>query len=404
MKRLKVAFVVLLCGSLAAGVLLRHVLVEKRVDERLYLSEVVPGVTFSEKAGTPPHYVSGEGMVAFNTYDVVPSIRGYAGPIKLLIALRPDGVVTGLRILEHQETKNFVHYMERPEYLGQYLGKSVHDPFRVDGDIDAISAATVSVEALARTVRDSTRSVAREVYGIEVREEAGVRKRGTSWMVYLALFLAALGAYGLSRKDRRLLRARDVFLIVSVFLLGFYLSIPFSILHVFNLLLRGLPSDPLSLALVGSVAFSLVVAGRFYCGWLCPFGAVIEFAGRVPLAKWQVAVGFDDRWRNLKYLFLAVVVVLVLLTGRSHLANYETYVTLFSFHGNVLTWGLVALMVLLSVRVPRFWCRYLCPVAALTGLLARQDHRYVSRHDCPVGNKASPLTSECIRCNRCYRP
>jgi Na+-translocating ferredoxin:NAD+ oxidoreductase RnfG subunit len=404
MKRLRIAFLVLLCGSLAAGALLRHVLVGEGVDERLYLPEVAPGVTFSEKAGTPPHYASREAVVVFNTYDIVPSIRGYAGPIKLFIALRPDGVVTGLRMLGHQETKNFVHYMERPEYLGQYLGKSVHDPFRVDGDIDAISAATVSVEALARTVRDSARSVAREVYGIEVREEAGVRKLGTRWMVYLVLFFSALAAYALSRKDRRLLRSRDLFLMVSVVLLGVYLSAPFSILHVFNLLLQGPPSDPLSLALMGSVALSLVVAGRFYCGWLCPFGAIIEFAGRVPLAKWRVPVRADDRWRNLKYLFLAVAVVLVFLTGRAHLANYETYVTLFSFHGNILTWALVALMVLLSVRVPRFWCRYLCPVAALTGLLARQDDAYVSRHDCPVGNRASPLTTECIRCNRCYRP
>jgi Na+-translocating ferredoxin:NAD+ oxidoreductase RnfG subunit len=403
MKKMRIAFLVLLCGSLAAGAFVRHVLLDERVDESLYLGEVAPGVKFSEKTGTQSHYASGEGTVAFNTYDIAPAIRGYAGPIKLLIALRADGLVTGLRILEHHETKNFVHYMERPEYLRQYLGKSVHDPFRVEGDIDGISAATVSVEALARTVRDSARSVAGEVYGIEVREKGEARKRGTRWMVYLLFFFTALAAYALSRKNRKLLRSRDLFLLISLFLVGVYLSAPFSILHVFNLLLQGIPSDMLSLALMGSVALSLVVAGRFYCGWLCPFGAIIEFAGRVPLAKWQVPVRADDRWRNVKYLFLAVAVVLVFLTGRAHLANYETYVTLFSFHGNVLTWALVVLMVLLSVRVPRFWCRYLCPVAAMTGLLAQQDDRYVSRHDCPVGNKESPLTAECIRCNRCYK-
>jgi polyferredoxin len=61
-------------------------------------------------------------------------------------------------------------------------------------------------------------------------------------------------------------------------------------------------------------------------------------------------------------------------------------------------------MLLANVRVPRFWCRYLCPVGAATGALCRQDAAYTSRHDCPMGNRKDPLTAECIRCNRCRRP
>ena len=65
-------------------------------------------------------------------------------------------------------------------------------------------------------------------------------------------------------------------------------------------------------------------------------------------------------------------------------------------------WLLVAVSLVANLRVKRFWCRFLCPVAALTGAASRSDKGYVSAPDCPMGNKPGPLISECIRCNRCY--
>jgi polyferredoxin len=164
-----------------------------------------------------------------------------------------------------------------------------------------------------------------------------------------------------------------------------------------------LSSDMLWYVIIISTFLSIVVAGRFYCGWICPFGAVSEFIGRIPVKKWDIPAGVDDRWRNLKYVLLGLVIMVVLPTGRSGFGNYETYVTLFSFHGNAFTWALVAVSLLANLKVERLWCRYLCPVAALTGVLSRKAPGYVSRKDCPMANRPMPLISECIRCNRCYK-
>ncbi|MDP2167301.1 MAG: 4Fe-4S binding protein [Thermodesulfovibrionales bacterium] len=400
MKRIRHYLFIVFLISVSAGYGLHAVFPEKTVDESLYLNEVAQGVIFSAKKGN--HYTSREGITAFSTYDVTPSIRGYAGPVKTLISLSPDGRIHGIRILEHKETPNFVHRMETPEFLRQFLGKSINDPFEVDKDIDAISRATVSVEALSKTVRESSRKIASEAMGLEVvsREKAG--RFNLKWAAYCLLFLLSLAGYFITRGSKRFLRLRDISLVLGIGLVGLWLSTPFSILHIFNLLLLRPSSDMLWYAIVISAVLSVGIAGRFYCGWLCPFGALSEFLGRVPLRKWEIPLETDDRWRGAKYFLFGLVIAAVFITGRPGFGNYETYVTLFSFHGNALAWGLVALSLLLNLRLQRFWCRYLCPVAALMGLLSRKAEGYPGRHDCPMGNRQMPLISECIRCNRCY--
>jgi Na+-translocating ferredoxin:NAD+ oxidoreductase RnfG subunit len=400
MNKIRLFLLITLCVSVLGGYGLRK---EKKVDESLFLNEVAPNVEFTGKGGIPPHYSSKEGIVAFNTYDVAPSIRGYAGPIKVLLALNREGRITGIRILEHKETPNYVHQMLKPEYLRQFLGKSINDPFEIDKDIDGISRATVSVKALAETVRKSSREIASRVMGIEVRGEEARETHNLKWILYLVFFGFSFGAYLITKKSERYLRVRDAVLVISILLVGLWLSSPFSILHVFNIVLMRFSTDMLWFVIVASTLLSVIVAGRFYCGWLCPFGAVSEFIGRMPFKKWDIPAHVDDKWRNLKYILLGLITVVVVISGRVGFGNYETYVTLFSFHGNVFTWVLVVIGILANLRVERFWCRYLCPVAALTGVFSRKDQGYVSRYDCPMGNKPVPLISECIRCNRCYR-
>lgn len=398
MKKLRTMLALVAVVSLGAGQLLRQ---DVRVDERSLLAVLAPEASFSEKAGSPPHYRSDSGLAAFNTHDVRPEIRGYAGPIKVLVALGSEGRIKGLKILSHRETKNYVYYMETPAYISRFVGKSIYDRFEIDKDIDGISRATVSVEALARSVRESSRAVAANAYGLHAVPEGPAGSGSLSWLWYSLLVLFGCSGYVLTRRDGRYRPVRDICLAGSIAIVGLYLASPFSVLHLFNLALGRPSSSPLWYVLVGSTLVSLLAAGRFYCGWLCPFGALSELVSRAPLRKWSVPATQDDRWRMLKYAVLVLVMPVVFLSGRVDYGNYEVYITLFAVHGNAFAWALTGLMLLANLRVPRFWCRYLCPVAAVTGALARQEPAYVSGHDCPMGNKPHPDTSECIRCNRC---
>jgi NosR/NirI family nitrous oxide reductase transcriptional regulator len=145
------------------------------LDPRLdgQLRQLFPAATsFSAKNGTPPHFnafandartsaplVAG---YAFWTTELSPLERGYDGPIKILVGMNTAGVLTGVIVVDHHEPYGYFS-VDTPAFAEQFKGKSVRDPFRVGGDVDAISRASLTVGSATRAIRDSARRVARQL-------------------------------------------------------------------------------------------------------------------------------------------------------------------------------------------------------------------------------------------------
>ncbi len=72
MKSIRTILLLTAIVSLISGELLHP---EEFNAERKFLKELAPDITFAEKSDAPPHYFSVEGVTAFNTYDITPSIR-----------------------------------------------------------------------------------------------------------------------------------------------------------------------------------------------------------------------------------------------------------------------------------------------------------------------------------------
>jgi len=136
------------------------------------LKQLFPASTsFSAKEGDPPHFSAlatqkaGPPKVlgyAFWTTELVPLERGYDGPIKMLVGMDPQGVLTGVIVVEHHEPYgNFS--IDPPEFASQFKGKNIRDAFKVGTDVDAVSRATVSVTSASRAIRNAARRVAREL-------------------------------------------------------------------------------------------------------------------------------------------------------------------------------------------------------------------------------------------------
>jgi electron transport complex protein RnfG len=84
------------------------------------------------------------------------SREGYGGNIKLMVGVASDGTVSGLQVLDQKETPGLGANIERDEFRSQFVGLSIEDTqwkVRKDGgDIDAITAATISSRAVTAAV------------------------------------------------------------------------------------------------------------------------------------------------------------------------------------------------------------------------------------------------------------
>ena len=138
----------------------------------LALKELFPSaVAFSPPGGMPLHvsaYKTDPSTdpaaspigVAFWTTDLVPNERGYHGPIKILVGMDMRGILSG--VVVDSDTEPYGYFsVEPPQFAAQFKGKSVRDAFRVGGDVDAVSRASLSVGSATRAIRDSARMVAK---------------------------------------------------------------------------------------------------------------------------------------------------------------------------------------------------------------------------------------------------
>lgn len=87
---------------------------------------------------------------------------GYSGDIKLLVAVRTDGELAGVRVLTHKETPGLGDYIDighsdwiRKNFDGQSLAKTSDDGWRVKKDggrFDYMAGATITPRAVVKAV------------------------------------------------------------------------------------------------------------------------------------------------------------------------------------------------------------------------------------------------------------
>ena len=107
---------------------------------------------------------SGESQLvglAFFTTDLTPRIYAYKGRITTLVGVDTGGILIGIRVIHHYEPFGYFS-IDRPAFPRQFVGKSILDPFEVGEDIDAVSRATITVDAATRAIRQGARQLVRD--------------------------------------------------------------------------------------------------------------------------------------------------------------------------------------------------------------------------------------------------
>ena len=184
------------------------------------------------------------------------------------------------------------------------------------------------------------------------------------------------------------------------------------------------------LVLILGVFLITLVWGRFFCGFICSFGAMqdlLNFIGKLIPFKVKIPEKADKWLKLLKYAVLAFVAVGVWgfsVTGDTVWSPWTVFGIYTSLSGwsslkYFLTLGgaLLLLIIIGSLFIERFFCRYLCPLGALFSLVSRFRIYSIDRKPDKCGNcklctsKCSmgiPLykyekvrSGECINCMKC---
>jgi len=166
------AIVLSLCCAAAAAVAADRIFTTP--NPAAELKRLFPNaVSFSALTGEPLHFTAYTADpktspsapplgVAFWTTDLVPQEHGYHGPIHILVGMDMTGVLTGVVVTYNSEPYGYFS-VEPPKFAMQFKGKKISDPFRVGGDVDVVSRASISIASATRAIRDSARMVARQL-------------------------------------------------------------------------------------------------------------------------------------------------------------------------------------------------------------------------------------------------
>ena len=166
-----------------------------------------------------------------------------------------------------------------------------------------------------------------------------------------------------------------------------------------------------------------IIAGRFFCGFLCSFGAMedlISFiSSKVLKKKFVIKPSIHKYLKYLKFIVLALIVLFWVFAINVDSKWNPWYIFGLRSLGSFASVGgiLLIIIIILSFFFERFFCRYLCPLGAIFALLSplrlvsvcKKEEKCVGcgkcSRSCPMGldvyEKDCVQSGECIQCMKC---
>ena len=314
--------------------------------------------------------VQPDGTFVVNTRVLAKDVQGYGGPVPLKIHIDKDGRLTAIEAEPNAESPSF--FDRAKELFSRWQGKTIDEAMAED--VDAVSGATFSSKAIIRNVQRGLayakqRGLADGSKGAQ--EESAERTVATGWTLgsIVALIAVLLGAVvPLFTNNRRL---HLVQLVVNVVVLGLWTGTFVS----YTLFLR-LFAGGVSLSAIGTLAAPLLMlivallyplAGRsgHYCAHVCPFGSAQELAGKLSRRKLRITPRMLRVLTALRNLLWGVLMALLLTGTCTAWIDYELFTAFIYSSASVWVIVLAVLFLVLSVWVPRPYCRFVCPTGTL---------------------------------------
>ena len=314
-----------------------------------------------------------DGAIVVNTRLLAKDVQGYGGQVPLRIHIDKGGVVDSIEAEPNAESPDFFNHAS--SLFGKWQGKTVDEAMAEE--VDAVTGATFSSRAIIANVQRGLAYAKRHAALGNASDAAGTADASgaSAWAEYwtlgsiAALLVVMLGAVvPLFVKNRRW---HYVQLALNVIVLGLWTGTFVS----YTLLMR-LFSGGVSLAALGTLAAPLLMvlvamlyplAGRpgHYCAHVCPFGSAQELAGKLTRRKPRLSPRLNRALNVFRNVLWGVLMVLMLTVTWTAWMDYELFTAFLYTSASVWVIVLAVLFLVLSIWVPRPYCRFVCPTGSL---------------------------------------
>jgi len=230
---------------------------------------------------------------------------------------------------------------------------------------------------------------------------------------------------------------------------------PFStVIGAYDALEYSISHGVLPLFVLGIVYLTAVTVGKLFCGWASPLGMIQDFLSYLPFKKQKISQSTTNSIRDVKWAVVAFSVLSTFLVAYRRTNNPEFVPlgvfsdspfsvlspsgTIFTYIPWIMLWksnvlasvgalGWLKFAILIgvlvpSIYVPRFFCRFICPMGALLEPLSKYRGLRIYRSSkvtkdevnkvlsdvCPTGVQVESDETDfiddpnCIHCGKCF--
>ena len=299
-----------------------------------------------------------------NTSPYSDDIFGYNGNTPLTIYIDTNDIIKEVEICPNKESRGFMNKVINSGYLDSWDGLSIEDA--LNHEVDAVSGCTYTSTAISESLQASM-------------EELTSQKAEHSWdwnlfakqVCVLVVTVLALICFFNPKKSKKL---RIITLSLSILILGLWTNSLLSLALFYNWLTNGV-SLTMQIAAIIIAAVSIILPlftkKSFYCQYLCPFGAVQEFAGMIPVKKITISSKIYNAFAIIRRLILLALLVLLASGVGLDLSMTEPF-SIFSYQTIIFEVALLAsIIVVASIFIKKPWCNYICPTGTLFKSISR---------------------------------
>ena len=187
-ENLKLGFILCIITAVAglflgvANELTKDVIAQNAKMSKEDVAYILPGATTiadfefdkeSEEFITEAYEISSDSEVIGHAIKAVS--KGYGGEIDVLVGIKVDGSLGGVKVLSQAETPGLGAKIEEEKFTSQYKEKAISEGLKVvkgskskDNEVEAITGATISSNAVTKAVNDAINFYKASILGEEV--------------------------------------------------------------------------------------------------------------------------------------------------------------------------------------------------------------------------------------------